>query len=148
MMLDMAAFTWPMVVPFPSKSQRQSLSTRLSYSQLSFHTELVPISRTDFFSISFHTALAVGFVKSTNTPFPPHQVPTPGSSPSLSLTKISCFFISASSGWDNRIPGFTLGDTVIPRFAISEKNFLGSLKRFLFHVNTQRFKPSPVSCEV
>ena len=146
--LDMVALIWPMVMPFPSKSHRQSLSARLSYSQLSFHTELVPISRTVSFNICFHSALAFGLVKSTNTPGPPHQVPTPSSPLSLSFTRIPFAFIFSMSGWARRMPGFTLGDTVMPRFFISAKNCFGSLNRFWFQVNTQRLSPSFVSCWV
>ena len=40
-------FSWPMVPPLPSKSQVQSLSIRLSYSQLSFQTESVPTAMMD-----------------------------------------------------------------------------------------------------
>ena len=145
MMLDITDFNWPMVPPLPSKSQRQSLSTMLSYSQLSFHTEHVPISRTFSFNISFHTLRVTGLVKSAKTPLPPHQVPIPGSSLWLSFTKISFAFICSRLGWERRIPGFTFGDTVIPLFFICAKKSLGFLKRFSFHVNTQRFTPCSVS---
>ena len=42
----MMGLSWAMVPPLPSKSHRQSLSSRLSYSQLSFQMELVPTSMT------------------------------------------------------------------------------------------------------
>ena len=134
-----------MVPPFPSKLQRQSLSMRLSYSQLSFHTELVPYSRTFSFRSAFQFSLVESFVKSTNMPFPPHQVPIPGSSLSLALMNISFSFISSSFGWIRSIPGFTFGDTQTPLFFIWTKKSFGSLKRFLFQVNVQRFTPSSVS---
>src|SRR5699024_10161459 len=145
MILDITDFSWPIVPPFPSKLQRQSLSMRLSYSQLSFHTELVPYSRTFSFKRAFQFSLVEAFVKSTNIPLPPHQVPIPASSLLLAVMNISLSFISASVGWTRSIPRFTLGDTHTPLFFIWAKKSLGSLRRFVFQVNVQRLIPSSVS---
>ena len=117
----------------------------LSYSQLSFHTEEVPYSSTFSFNSAFQSSRVDAFVKSTNIPGPPHQVPTPGSSLSLAFTNIPFAFISSSFGWIRRMPGFTLGLTVTPRSRICLKKSFGSLKRFLFQVNTQRLMPLSVS---
>ena len=117
----------------------------LSYSQLSFHTELVPYSRTFSFNIAFQLSRVSCFVKSTKTPFPPHHVPIPGSSDLLALTNIPFACISSFFGCNSKIPGFTFGDTQIPRSFICLKKSFGSLKRFLFHVKTQRLIPSSVS---
>ncbi len=62
MMVHMMGLSWPMVPPLPSKSQRASLSSRLSYSQLSFHTESVPTSITLSVRYFFHASRASGLV--------------------------------------------------------------------------------------
>ena len=61
-----------------------SLSTIESYSQLSFHTDSQPYCNNPFVKYSFQCFLVSAFVKSTKIPVPPHHVPFPGSSFTLS----------------------------------------------------------------
>src|SRR5699024_7104928 len=75
----------------PSPSTVVSWSRIDSYSQLSFHTEAVPCSRTAADSHCVHASRACAEVKSMKWPGPPHQAPTaagrpPGAPPSWGST--------------------------------------------------------------
>ena len=141
----MIGFSWAMVPPLPSKSTITSLSSRLSYSQLSFQIELVPTATRLSVTYFFHASRAAGFVKSQNAPGPPHQLPTAYCSGFLlSFTNTSWLLNSSNHGWHRRIPGLILGTFSAPLSCIAWKYADGSLKRVVFHVNTQRLFPTLV----
>ena len=147
--LLMTGFIVPIVLPLPSNQTFASLSTRESYSQLSFHSERQPYLSSASLIYSFQCRRVDSFVKSTKRPGPPHQVPTARPSiPALSSEagrNMPFAFISSSSGCTSSMPGLMLGETTMPRFSIWANQSAGSLKRLLFHVKVQRLMPSSVS---